>query len=260
MSTSQTDVLATDAISDGPWPRWRVLLIRIWAGLLTLVMLMMAQGVVVAAGVGEDLHFAAATSTVFKLLSLGGVVWVLLSGGRSVSGYWMILVGQLSWAVSAMLAPPVDGNAPLQQLANGLILYGPLVALRPRRRELLHLRVQPRALTTVLAAVGSCGVIAFASHLASGSSSNAELVFDAVGLYLTLALMSLFAAARPAGGRWLIPAVVVGIVVTAAFAIAFPADMASPGRLGAAVLLLWALAFAGAAWFESTRAHMPIGD
>ena len=260
MSTSQTDVLATDAISDGPWPRWRVLLIRIWAGLLTLVMLMMAQGVVVAAGVGEDLHFAAATSTVFKLLSLGGVVWVLLSGGRSVSAYWMILVGQLSWAVSAMLAPPVDGNAPLQQPGKRPDPLWSTGGLAPPAQGAPPPSSAAPSLTTVLAAVGSCGVIAFASHLASGSSANAELVFDAVGLYLTLALMSLFAAARPAGGRGLIPAVVVGIVVTAAFAIAFPADMASPGRLGAAVLLLWALAFAGAAWFESTRAHMPIGD
>ena len=57
--------------------------------------------------------------------------------------------------------------------------------------------------------------------------------------------MSLFAAARPAGGRWLIPAVAAGAVMTASFAIAFPHDMASPGRLGAALLLLWALASHG---------------
>ena len=85
MSTSQTEVLSPDAISDRPWPRWRVVFIRIWAGLLTIQMLMMAQGVVVVAGAGEGLHFAAATSTVFKLLSLGGAAWVMWTGGRSVS-------------------------------------------------------------------------------------------------------------------------------------------------------------------------------
>ena len=254
MSTSQTRVLSPDAITDRTWPRWRVLLIRTWAGLLTILMLMMAQGVVVAPGVAEGLHFAAATSTVFKLLSLGGVAWVLWSGGHSVAAYWMILVGQLSWAVSGVLAPKVDGNSPLLDLANVLIFYGPLVALRPHRRELLHLRVQPRSLTTAVTVVGSFGLIAFAWRLASWSP-GAELVFDAVGLYLTLALMSLFAAARPAGGPWLIPAVAAGAVVTASFAIAFPHDMASPGRLGAALLLLWALAFAGAARFESSKRH-----
>ena len=66
--------------------------------------------------------------------------------------------------------------------------------------------------------------------------------------------MSLFAAARPAGGRWLIPAVAAGAVMTASFAIAFPHDMASPGRLGAVLLLLWAIAYAGAARFKSTKA------
>jgi hypothetical protein len=231
-----------------------VILIRIWAGLLTIVMLMMAQGVVVAPGVGEGLHFAAATSTVFKLLSLGGAAWVMWTGGRSVAAYWMILVGQLSWLVTGVLAPQVDGNPPLLDLANVLIFYGPLVALRPNRRELLHLRVQLRALTTVVAVVGSIGLIAFAWHLAT-ALPNIELAFDAVGLFLTLALMSLFAAARPAGGLWLIPAVAAGAVMTASFAIAFPHDMASPGRLNAALLLLWALAFAGAARFESSKAH-----
>jgi hypothetical protein len=254
MSTSQTEVLSPEAISDRPWPRWRVLLIRIWAGLLTIQMLMMAQGVVVIAGVGEGLHFAAGTSTVFKLLSLGGAAWVLWTGGRSVSAYWMILVGQLSWAVTGVLAPQLDGNPPLLDLANVLIFYGPLVALRPHRRELLHLRVHPRALTTTVAVVGSFGLVAFAWHL-STRSPGAELAFDAVGLYMTLALMSLFAAARPAGGRWLIPAVAAGAVMTASFAIAYPQDMASPGRLGAGLVLLWALAYAAADRAEPTTAQ-----
>lgn len=254
MSTPQTEALSPDAISDRPWPRWRVLLIRTWAGLLTLQTLMMAQGVVVVAGVGEGLHFAAGTSTVFKLLSLGGAGWVMWTGGRSVSAYWMILVGQLSWAVTGVLAPQADGNPPLVDLANVLIFYGPLVALRPHRRELLHLPVHPRALTTTVALVGSFGLVAFAWHLAT-RSPGAELAFDAVGLYMTLALMSLFAAARPAGGRWLIPAVAAGAVVTASFAMAYPYDMASPGRLGAGLVLLWAFAYAAADRAEPTTAQ-----
>ncbi len=253
MTTTPTKAPSHDATTEPPWPRWRVLAIRMWAGLLTLQMLVMAQGVVVVASVGQGLHFAAGTSTAFKLLSLGGAAWVMFSGGRSVAAYWMIAVGQLSWAVTGVLAPQVGGNPPLLDLANVLILYGPLVALRPHRRELLNLRVQPRALMTTVAVVGSVGLIAFAWNLAT-RSPGAELAFDAVGLYLTLALMSLFAAIRPAGGRWLIPAVAAGAVVTAAFAIAFPHDMASPGRPGAALLLLWALAYAAATRYASATA------
>ena len=251
MSIPQTQALSPGVVAIRPWPRWRLVLIRIWAGLLTVDMLVMAQGVVVVAAAGKGLHFAVATSTVFKILSLCGAAWVLWSGGRSVAAYWMILVGQLSWAVTGVLAPQVGGNPPLLDLLTVVIFYGPLVALRPHRRELLHPRLCPRAGTTAAAAVGSIGLVAFAWHLATWSP-GAELAFDAVGLYLTLALVSLFAATRPAGGRWLMPAVAAGAVVTAGFAIAFPDDMASPGRPGGALLLLWALLCAAAARFDST--------
>ena len=258
MTVPDTVIPSTPTLSEQPWPKWRVLLIRIWAGLLTLQALMMAQGIVVLllGHVDDDAYFMAATSTVFKVLSLGGAAWVLWSGGRSVSAYWMILVGQLAWVASDLLSPQVGGNPPLQGLVNALILYGPLVALRPRRRELLHLQVQPQALTTAIAAAGSCALMTFTWHLATASRHD-ELSFDAAGLYLTLAVMSLFAAARPAGGRWLIPLVSAGAALTGAAAVAFPNDYASPGRLGAALLLPWALALAAAARRESPATPEP---
>ena len=246
------------AVPERPWPKWRVLLIRFWAALLTLQALMMAQGIVVVLlGDADDgLHFVTATSTVFKLLSLGGAAWVLWSGGRSVTAYWMILAGHLIWVASSLLVPRADGNPPLQDLVNSLILYGPLVALRPHRRELLHLRVQPSRLTTTVAAAGSCALMAFAWHLAT-TSRHDELAFDAVGLYLTLAVMSLFASACLAGGRWLIPLVSAGAAATGAAAAAFPNDFASTGHLGAALLLLWALVLAAAARREATTERRP---
>lgn len=247
MTVRDTVIPSPRTVGERPWPTWRVVLIRVWAGLLTLQALMMAQGIVVLAigDVDEGMSFVAATSTVFKLLSLGGVAWVLWSGGRSVPAYWMILVGQLAWAASDLLAPQVDGNPPLLDLANVLIFYGPLVALRPQHRELLHLQVRPRALTIAVAAAGSCALMVLAWHLSTVSRHD-ELSFDAVGLYLTLAFMSLFAAAHPAGTRWLIPLVSAGAAATGAAAIAFPDDFASPGPLGAVLLLLWALALAAA--------------
>ncbi len=243
MSSAQTHVVAPGATTDRPWPRWRVLLIRIWAGLLTLQMLMMAQGVLHVGGVDDGQQFVAATSTVFKLLSLGGAAWVMWSGGRSVSAYWMILVGQVVWAFSGVLAPQPDANPPLLDLVNVAIFYGPLVALRPRRRELLHPDLRPHALSTSVAAVGAVGLIAHAWTF-SREALHDELAFDAVGLYLTLALMTLFAATRPAGARWLVPSVVTGALVVGAVALAFPGDVASPGVVGAALIAAWAIAFA----------------
>ena len=245
-----------DTTGQGSWPKRRAVLIRIWAGLLTLQVLLMAQGIAVLllGDVDPGMRFVAATSTVFKILSLGGAAWVLWSAGRSVSAYWMIAVGQLAWAASDLLAPQVDGNPPLLDLANVVIFYGPLVALRPRRKELLRPQFQPRALTVAVAATGSCALMTFAWHLATASRSD-ELSFDAVGLYVTLAFMSLFAAARPAGGRWLIPLVSAAAAATAAAAFAFPDDFASPGHLGAAMLLLWALALVGAATAPASMGH-----
>ena len=102
--------------------------------------------------------------------------------------------------------------------------------------------------------------MAFAWHLATAPRHD-ELTFDAVGLYLTLALMSLFAAARPTGGLWLIPVVAAGAAMTGVAAVTFPNDFASPGDVGAALLLMWALALTAAARRESsTRPHALVSD
>ena len=101
----------TDA-STRPWPTWRVVLIRIWAGLLTVVMLLWAQWVLRLGSAADGQHFMYAGSSVFKLLSLGGAAWVMWTGGRSVAAYWMIGVGQVVWAVTSVVGAPARRPTP----------------------------------------------------------------------------------------------------------------------------------------------------
>lgn len=228
-----------------PWPRWRVILIRVWAGLLTAQALVMAQGIVVIGSAGPGERFGFATSTIWKLLSLGGVALVLWTGGRSIAGFWAIGVGQLVWAVAGLLAPQADANGPLLSLVNLVIFYAPLIALRPRRRQLLHPQFQANPTNLIIAAAGSIPLVSFATHLAG--QLPGELGFDMVGLYLVLGAMGLFGALRPQGQRWIAQVVGAGAALTGIAAIGYPQDLASPGLLGGAMLLTGGAVFAATA-------------
>ena len=226
-----------------PWPRWRVLLIRIWAGLLTLLMLAMARGVLWVASADPDEQYMYATSTVWKLLSLGGAAWVLWTGGRSVLAYWLVALGQLVWLLAGVLNPEQDGNGLLLSLVNLIIYYGPLVALRPERRQLLHpgLHPSPQLLAVSLVAAGP--LLILASRTADRYPGS-ELGFDMTGLYLALAAFALFAALRPAGGALLPYFISASVACTGLAAVLLPDDDASPGLGGGMLLSAWAVAFA----------------
>jgi hypothetical protein len=235
------------------WPQWRVILIRGWAGLLSVQALVMAQGVVVIAKAGPGDQFMYATSTVWKLLSLGGVFVLLWTAGRSVISYWWIGVGQLVWAVAGLLAPQPDGNPPLLDLANLLIFYGPLVALRPQRRQLLHPHFRPNGRSMAIAVAGSLPLVLFAIHLAGGV--RAESTFDMVGLYLALGTTTVFAALQPFGRRWLTHVVAIGLALVGVASLIYPHDQASAGMTGGALLLIGAAGFAASA--RPTTAGQP---
>lgn len=66
-----------------------------------------------------------ATSTIWKLLSLGAVAAVMWTGGRTVAAYWAIAAGQLVWVIAGVLVPQRDGNGVLLTLVNLAIFYGP---------------------------------------------------------------------------------------------------------------------------------------
>lgn len=224
------------------WPRWRVVLIRCWAALLSVQALLMAHSLVLIGSAGPGEHFIYATSTVWKLLSLGGVFVLLWTGGRSVIAYWAIGVGQLVWACAGLLAPPPDGNKPLVNLALLLIFYGPLVALRPQRRHLLHPHFRANRWSLALAGAGSLPLALFATHLAARLHS--ESTFDMVGLYLALGATAVFAALQPFGRRWITHVVAFGAALVGVAALSYPHDPASAGTTGGALLLTGAAGFA----------------
>lgn len=223
----------------GPWPRWRVIAIRVWAALLTAYALMMAPGIVLIASAPTDERFMYATSTVWKLLSLGAVAVVMWTGGRSVAAYWAVAVGQLSWLLGGVIAPQPDDGGVIVGTVNMLILYGPLILFRPHRRELLHPDVRPDRVLLGIALVAAVPLSLFAWHLPTEVSG--ELGFDMVGLYVALAVGGLLAAFRLRRSHWLSVAVATAAALVGAAAILRPHDQASPGILGGLLLLSWAL-------------------
>ena len=230
------------------WPRWRTIAIRTWAALLTAFTLMMAQGIVLIASAPTDERFMYATSSVWKLLSLGAVAVVMWTGGRSVAAYWAIAVGQLTWLVAGLIEPQPDANGVVVGMVNILIFYGPLVLLRPRRRELLRPDFRPDLVLLGTAAFGGVPLGLFAWQLRSQVSG--ELGFDMVGLYLALAVFSLLAALRPDGTPWLAVAVATAAVLVAVAACVRPHDQASAGAVGGALLLCWAAVLLIGTWIR----------
>jgi hypothetical protein len=229
------------SVDAAPWPRWRILAIRIWAGLLTGVALVMAQGVVLIAEAAPDERFMYATSTVWKLLSLGAVGVVMWTGGRRVAAYWAIGVGQLVWLVAGLIAPAPDANGILLGLVNTLIFFGPLVLLRPRRRQLLHPAFRPDSVLLTLAIAGAVPLVWFA--LSVHAKVSGELGFDMLGLYLILAAVGILAALRPWGAEWLPAVASAAAALTGFAALARPVDQASPGVGGGLLLMSCAGAF-----------------
>jgi len=223
------------------WPLWRVVLIRVWAGLLTAFALMMSSGIAQISAADPDERFMYATSTIWKLLSLGAVAFVLWTGGRNVAAFWAIAAGQLVWVIAGILRPQPDANPVPLTLLNLVIFYGPLIVLRPRRGELLRPMFRPSAALLVLALAGAVPLTAFAVHLSRILSS--DLGFNMVGLYLILAAMAMFAALRPAGGQLAAPLLAAGTVLVGIAAITFPHDQASAGPVGGTLLVAGGLAF-----------------
>jgi hypothetical protein len=238
------------------WPRWRIAVIRIWAGLLTAQALLMAHGLVVIGSAGPHEHFMYASSTVWKLLSLGGVGVVMWTGGRSVAAYWALAVGQLVWFIDGVIRPEPNGNGLLLTLTNVAIFYGPLILFRPQRSDLVHPGFRPHPLLMTLALTGAVPLIVLAARLSRQLSG--EIGFDMVGLYLALAATALLAALRPAGAAWLAPIVGLGAFGTGLAAIAFPHDFASPGLTGGGLLLATGLAFATLARRTQQKPPAPV--
>jgi hypothetical protein len=144
-------------------------------------------------------------------------------------------------------------------LLNLVIFYGPLVALRPDRRQLLRLSLQPSRRLLVVALVAAAPLALFAWRVADRFAGS-ELGFDMTGLYLALATFAFFAALRPEGGRLLPYLVSASVACTGLAAVILPNDDASPGLVGGVLLMAWAVAFtATARLVQASSAHASTG-
>jgi hypothetical protein len=215
--------------------------------LLSLYTLMMSMGVVMlAAGKVPDgpYAFAAAGTTAWKLLSLGGYLVIAWTAGRSVLAVQWVLLGDLTWWLAEVIAPqdPSDSfwSMTLRYLVNAAIFLGPWFLLAPERREVWHLRAQPDrvALAITVLAVPLLGGWAWTNAQLGVADvdgiSGAELVFDVTGLALVFATVGVLAALRPRGKRWLLWVVAAGALYLGIDALVTPSgDLASPELWGA---------------------------
>jgi hypothetical protein len=260
MTTENTHDQTAAAAERETWPRWRVWTIRIWYGLLTLWALSMSRGVVELAlgqaAPGERFGYGAVTA--WKLLALGGVFWVCWTAGRSVVAFQALLVGWIGWLISERLyaVAPAGDNPISAAIATVILWLLPLALLRPHRRQLLHLDLRPGAILLPLALAAAVPLSIYAvrqGDLATGPANFAKVYYSACSLGAVLALQALFAALRPAGGRWLPRYVALAAAWIGVLAVIWPHDLTSPGRAWGAALVGWALLFAAGAEVEAKR-------
>ena len=263
--TVDMDRPTTPTTSSPRMIRARRVAIRVVYGLISLMTLTMAMGLVglVTGGVPDGPYaFVAAGTTALKLLSLGGYLVIMWTAGRSVVAVQWVVVGQLTWLVTELVAPQDPSESVLglvlQYAAIIAVYLGPWALLAPERREVLHLRARPDRVALAILAVSLPAMVLWVRHnagvaIATVDGGNPdELRFDIVGLALVLWTVGAFAALRPGGRRWPLGVVAAGaLYVGTCAAVADSQDLANPG-LPAGVALLATGAIL--AW----RAHEPV--
>jgi len=271
MST-QRPTMDTDLLTAPNTPAVRMIrarrgAIRVIYGLISLMSLTMAMGLVglMTGDVPDGPYaFAAAGTTAWKLLSLGGYLVMMWTAGRSVVAVQWVLVGQATWLVADLVAPQDPSESIpallLRYAATALLYLGPWFLLAPERRDVLHLRARPDRVALAIVAVSLPAIVLWVRHnaglvivTADGGSPD-ELRFDIAGLALVLWTVGLFAALRPSGRRWPLGAVAAGaLYVGTCAALADSKDLANPGLPAGVALIASGLLLA---W----RAHGPVKD
>jgi len=243
------------------WSRWRVWAIRVCYGLLSLLTLTMSHGVLdLLTGQAEtDYHYFAGAVTAFKFLAVGGVFVICWTGGRSVLAFQVLVVGQICWLLSpALFAVQPAGATPVgTAFATAAIWFGPLVLLRPNRRELFRLDARPSAILLPLALTATVPLAIYAVHQGNDALNPTEGAGDPwrdmCGLGAVLAAQTVFAALRPRGTRWLPRLVALAAAWVGLLAVLWPRDHTSPGAAWGIALFAWAIVFGAAAEFEARR-------
>lgn len=242
-----TAVPAPPSTTDGiRWRRTRRTALVVVYGLLSLWLLAMSRGAVLALtgqvpDTGSDLYQSAYlhwTVSGWKLLSLGAVLVLCATAGRSHVAVQWLLVGHLCWLVAGVIAPDLASDQPvLIGLAVTVLIWaGPWFLLAPDRRRALSLRLRPDAALCVTWVVAAIPLLAWIRAL-SGADRLAPDQFDLVALPVTLLLVGGFAALRPRRRWW--PASCVGITAiwVGVGALIWPTSAGSPGATWGAVTI-----------------------
>jgi hypothetical protein len=244
----------TSANENERWAGRRVWAIRIWYGLLSLWALSMAHGAVTLllgnAAPGE--HFGSGMVTALKLLAVGGALGICWTGGRSIVAFQALAVGLAAWLASERLfaVPTPIGSLIPTILVSAALWLLPLILLSPQRRQLLRPQVRPSAILLPLALAATVPLWIYAVRQGDLSISDTE---DASSIGVVLAAQILFAALRPRGSRWLPRFVALATAWIGVLTVIWPHDLTSPGRAWGAVLICWALLFAGANELHASR-------
>ena len=250
----------TPAEEDGRWPRWRVWGIRIWYGLLSLWGLSMARGAVVLA-LGQVVpaeRFGYAAVTAWKLLAVGGVVWICWTGGRSVVAFQAVVVGQFGWVGADQLfaVRPADETPVVVAILTVVLWLLPLVLLRPHRGQLLRVNARPSAILLPLALAAAVPLCLYAvrqGDLATGLNGPIVVFYSACELGIVLAVQAVYAALRPQGSRWLPRFVALGAAWIGLAATIWPHALTSLGLGWGLALICWALVFVAGSEVEAIR-------
>jgi hypothetical protein len=245
---------AQEQVDNQHWPRWRVWTIRIWYALLSLWTLGMAQWAARMGQAGPGEHFGYGSVTAWKLIALGGVFAICLTGGRSVVAFHALVVGWGAWFLSERLfpAPPQDETSILSIITTVMLWLLPLVLLRPHRRELMRLDLRPSAILLPLAVAAAVPLSMY-----SVRQGNLGISVDACMLGVVVAAQAVLAALRPRRSRWLPRFVALAAGSIGLLAVIWPHDLTSLGRGWGGALICWALLFAAAGELEARRDPTP---
>ncbi len=220
-------------------------LLSLWALVLCSVGPVMA---VVGNLPDPSFRFTATSAGVFKVLTVGPAVAVLLSRGRSTFAVRALVLGQIVWFVAGVLAPEEEASPTVQLLqlvVSTAIWVGPWLLLAQKRSRLWREPILVRRPLHLLALVASVPLIGWAVANARGDlatelgSSATELRFDMTGM--PLAVLAALALSALHDRRLWDHVVTFCCAVVGVLALVYPHAYGAPGRSAGGLLIAGAV-------------------